>query len=203
MFPPLGLAPFLASRDLKKVGDIQDIQVPVATLLRERKHDALDVVHIGHKASRTTVEVECIESREEESKHHLEGRHCSVQLWHNKDKAFRRRLHPRVHGDPTFQLYQSGFINERFRLGINRVCRVHVRHCRDWLCLFGLLRFIELDVSRDRHCQAIIGGLLHQLPGLLELLLVWWVNNKPASPPGRTRAESYSRPILVLELCGC
>lgn len=201
--PPLTLTPVLAPIGRYQRCDIKNVEVAVAPLVWHGEHETARVVCISDEPVRPPVKRKGIEDGEEPSQHNLEAANGSMNLWHDKDKAFGRRRWVRVNRDNPLELNQGGRVNERLGLWVNRKSRERITNGRNRPCLLrNLLRIVELDIAlQHRRLSAVIRRLLliEVLLQLVQLLLIRWRDHAPALSPWRTSAKAHANPVLVLE----
>lgn len=121
-----------------------------------------------------------------------------MDLGHHKNKAFRSCLGRRMNGDRSFDFYECGLIDERFRLWIYSICTICVVYCCNRLRLFGFLCIVEFySTLWYRHRSIVCRLFAHILLQLLYIFFIGWNDGAPASSPRGASTKSDSSPILV------
>lgn len=203
-FPPFPFGPSRFCILNRESRDIEYFQITVALMLGHREHEGSGVESTGDQPPRTPVETESIPRGEEETEHHLKSADSRMRLGHDEDEPFSCRGRVGVNHDIALDFDEGRRIDQGFRLGIERVCRVRVGNGGNGLSLLlflgGQPRVVKLDVALELGNRPIVGRLLlHVLYCLCVLLLVGRADDTPAASPGHTSAEPDTNPFLGLE----
>ena len=198
---PVGLLPVLAAVGVDEAGDVEDLQVAVATVFGHGEHHPVHVHGVGDELGGTTVEGESVEGGEEPSQHHLESGHGRVDLGHDEDEALGGGGGRGMDGDGALDLDQGGLIDQRLGVRVDGVGGVGVGNGGDGSSLLGLLGRVELDVTtRGEEVVPVIGRpLLRLLLQFLVLLLVGRADDTPTAAPRGAGAEAHAHPVFGLD----
>lgn len=81
------LVPARAAILTNEVGDVEEIQVAVALVLRHSEHEGPRIKNTGHKFARAPIERKRVPNGEEVAEEHLESVHHRGNLGHDEDEA--------------------------------------------------------------------------------------------------------------------